>query len=150
MSADDPADAPKVAADSRIQQVVARPEEVIGQVDAVILGTDDGHEPVRRARPFVEAGLPMFVDKPPSLPGAWGTYLFDRHVFCPCQGRLEGQNIMGKGEPVTECAFQLAQQKRGRFSEAVRGGAHLRFAQAYQPSTPHNVNEIPIPRQKDG
>jgi len=61
---DDPADAPKVAAASRIENVVARPEDVIGQVDAVILGTDDGHEHVRRARPFVEAGLPMFVDKP--------------------------------------------------------------------------------------
>ncbi len=61
---DDPADAPKIAAASKIEQVVARPEDVIGQVDAVILGTDDGHEHVRRARPFIEAGLPMFVDKP--------------------------------------------------------------------------------------
>ncbi len=61
---DDPADAPKVAAASKIAQVVVRPEDVIGQVDAVILGTDDGHEHVRRARPFIEAGLPMFVDKP--------------------------------------------------------------------------------------
>src|SRR5512143_4155658 len=61
---DDPADAPKVAAASRIEKVVARPEDVLGQVDAVIIGTDDGHEHVRRARPFIEAGLPMFVDKP--------------------------------------------------------------------------------------
>jgi hypothetical protein len=61
---DDPADAPNVAAASRIQNVVARPEDVIGQVDAVVIGTDDGHEHVRRARPFIEAGLPMFVDKP--------------------------------------------------------------------------------------
>jgi predicted dehydrogenase len=61
---DDPADAPKIAAASRIEKVVARPEDVIGQVDAVIIGTDDGHEHVRRARPFIEAGLPMFVDKP--------------------------------------------------------------------------------------
>ena len=61
---DDPSDAPKIAAASRIEKVVPRPEDVIGQVDAVILGTDDGHEHVRRAKPFVEAGLPMFVDKP--------------------------------------------------------------------------------------
>jgi len=61
---DNPADAPKVAAASRIGKVVARPEDVIGQVDAVIIGTDDGHEHVRRAKPFIEAGLPMFVDKP--------------------------------------------------------------------------------------
>src|SRR5512136_1188104 len=61
---DDPADAPKVAAASRIEHVVTRPEDVIGQVDAVILATDDGHAHVRRARPFIEAGLPVFVDKP--------------------------------------------------------------------------------------
>jgi len=61
---DNPADAAKVAAASKIDHVVSRPEEVIGHVDAVIVGTDDGHEHVRRARPFIEAGLPVFVDKP--------------------------------------------------------------------------------------
>lgn len=61
---DDPADAPKVAAASRIKNVVARAEDVIGQVDAVIIATDDGTDHVRRARPFIEAGLPVFIDKP--------------------------------------------------------------------------------------
>lgn len=61
---DNPADAPKVAAASKIGTVVARPEDVIGQVDAVIVATDDGNDHVRRARPFVEAGLPVFIDKP--------------------------------------------------------------------------------------
>jgi predicted dehydrogenase len=61
---DDPADAPRIAAASKIAKVVARPEDVIGQVDAVIIGTDDGHEHVRRAQSFIEAGLPVFVDKP--------------------------------------------------------------------------------------
>lgn len=61
---DHPEDAPKVAAASKIEHVVARPEDVIGQVDAVIIATDDGTDHVRRARPFVEAGLPVFIDKP--------------------------------------------------------------------------------------
>lgn len=61
---DDPADAPKVAAASLIENVVTAPEEVIGQVDAVVIATDDGSDHVRRARPFVEAGLPVFIDKP--------------------------------------------------------------------------------------
>lgn len=61
---DDPADAPKVAKASRVPHVVARPEDVIGQVDAVFVATDKGHEHVERCRPFVEAGLPIFVDKP--------------------------------------------------------------------------------------
>ena len=61
---DDPADAPKVAAASLIEHVVEQPEDVIGQVDAVVVATDDGTDHVRRARPFVEAGLPVFIDKP--------------------------------------------------------------------------------------
>ena len=61
---DDPKEAPHVAAASLIPNVVERPEEVIGQVDAVLIATDDGADHVRRARPFVEAGLPVFVDKP--------------------------------------------------------------------------------------
>jgi len=61
---DNPADAPKVAAASKIANVVSAPEEVIGKVDAVIIATDDGNDHVRRARPFLEAGLPVFVDKP--------------------------------------------------------------------------------------
>lgn len=61
---DDPADARHVAKASLIPNVVDRPEDVIGHVDAVIVATDKGHEHVERVRPFVEAGLPVFVDKP--------------------------------------------------------------------------------------
>ncbi len=61
---DDPADAPRVAAASKIEHVVDRPEDVIGQVDAAVIATDDGDDHVRRARPLIEAGLPVFVDKP--------------------------------------------------------------------------------------
>lgn len=61
---DDPADAHKVAEASLIPNVVQHPEDVIGQVDAVLVATDIGREHVARCRPFVEAGLPVFVDKP--------------------------------------------------------------------------------------
>jgi predicted dehydrogenase len=61
---DDPADAAQVAKASLIPNVVEKPEQVIGQVDAVIVATDKGEEHIWRCRPFVEAGLPVFVDKP--------------------------------------------------------------------------------------
>lgn len=57
-------DAETVARVSRIAAVCDTPEEMIGQADAVIIATDIGHEHVERARPFVEAGLPVFIDKP--------------------------------------------------------------------------------------
>ncbi len=53
-----------VAKCALIPNVVAKATDVIGQVDAVIIGTDIGGEHVARARPFVEAGVPIFVDKP--------------------------------------------------------------------------------------
>jgi len=61
---DDPNDAEHVAKCSLIPNVVGKATDVIGQVDAVIVATDKGHEHVARCRPFVEAGLPVFVDKP--------------------------------------------------------------------------------------
>ncbi|GIP31907.1 Gfo/Idh/MocA family oxidoreductase [Paenibacillus sp. J2TS4] len=61
---DSPEDAALVAEASLIPHIVSHPEQVIGQVDAVIIATDKGGEHVERCRPFVEAGLPVFVDKP--------------------------------------------------------------------------------------
>lgn len=57
-------DAGHVAQCSHIPHVVEAPEDVIGHVDAVIIATDIGGEHVKRARHFVEAGLPVFIDKP--------------------------------------------------------------------------------------
>ncbi len=53
-----------VAKLSLIPNVVAKATDVIGHVDAVVIATDIGGEHVARARPFVEAGLPVFIDKP--------------------------------------------------------------------------------------
>jgi len=61
---DDPADSVKVAKASFVPHVVQRPEDVIGAVDAVVIATDKGWEHVDRVRPFIEAGLPVFIDKP--------------------------------------------------------------------------------------
>lgn len=61
---DNPADAEDVSRVSLVPNVVERAEDVIGHVDAVLVATDKGFEHVERARPFVEAGIPVFVDKP--------------------------------------------------------------------------------------
>lgn len=57
-------DSESVAAAAHIPNVVERAEEIIGEVDAVLIATDIGSEHVECCRPFVEAGLPIFVDKP--------------------------------------------------------------------------------------
>ena len=61
---DDPSDAVQVAAVAHIPNIAGRAEDVIGQVDAVLIATDKGFEHVERARSFIEAGIPVFIDKP--------------------------------------------------------------------------------------
>ena len=61
---DNPEDAKLVAKVAEIENIVEDPKDVIGQVDAVLVATDIGSEHVERCRPFVEAGIPIFVDKP--------------------------------------------------------------------------------------
>ena len=50
-----------------IPHAVDRPEALLGQVDAVILARDDHEHHHAMAMPFLEAGLPTFVDKPLTL-----------------------------------------------------------------------------------
>lgn len=47
-----------------VEQVVSRPEEMLGQVDAAAIVSRDGNEHLPLAEPFLKAGLPTFVDKP--------------------------------------------------------------------------------------
>ena len=44
--------------------LVKNPEDMIGQVDAIMVESVDGSVHLRRARPFIEAGLPTYIDKP--------------------------------------------------------------------------------------
>jgi len=61
---EDPVFAKRVSASAAISHIVSKPEDVIGHVDAIIIPTDIGAEHVERVRPFLEAGLPVFIDKP--------------------------------------------------------------------------------------
>lgn len=61
---DDARQTESIARAARIPHIAAQPEDCLGQVDAVLIPTDRGEEHLRRARPFIEAGLPVFIDKP--------------------------------------------------------------------------------------
>ena len=104
---DDPNDAPKVAAASLIEHVVARPEDVIGKVDAVIIATDDGDDHVRRARPFIEAGLPVFVDKPMATNVADLDQFLRWHLDGKTIFSTSGMRFAPEIRRITECREQL-------------------------------------------
>jgi predicted dehydrogenase len=45
-------------------EMVERPEDLIGKVDAVLVESQQGNKHLAHAKRFLEAGLPVFVDKP--------------------------------------------------------------------------------------
>jgi predicted dehydrogenase len=106
---DDPADAPKVAAASLISHVVSKPEGVIGNVDAVIVSTDDGDDHVRRVAPFIEAGLPVFVDKP------MATNVADLRQFV--QWQRNGKIILSSSGMRYAPELQLSAQQRSMLGD---------------------------------
>jgi len=44
--------------------LVAKPEDMIGKVDGMLIESQEGGVHLQRARPFLEAGIPCYVDKP--------------------------------------------------------------------------------------
>jgi len=53
-----------IAKSSQIDNVVEKMEDMIGKVDAIMLSRDDPENHVAMARPFIDAGIPIFIDKP--------------------------------------------------------------------------------------
>ncbi|MBC8230795.1 Gfo/Idh/MocA family oxidoreductase, partial [bacterium] len=45
-------------------ELVDKPEDIIGKVDGVLVESVDGSVHYERAKPFIEAGLPTYIDKP--------------------------------------------------------------------------------------
>ncbi len=53
-----------IAAASKIDKVCASLEELIAGVDAVLLARDDAESHLTFAKPVLDAGLPIYIDKP--------------------------------------------------------------------------------------
>jgi predicted dehydrogenase len=60
----DPARAKVVQEKGQVPTLCARIEDMIGHVDGVVVGARSGDRHLPEARPLIEAGLPVFVDKP--------------------------------------------------------------------------------------
>jgi predicted dehydrogenase len=67
-----------VAAAANIPYVVDDRRDMLGQVDAVLLARDDAESHYEIAGPFLDAGLPIYIDKPVALTIADAKKLYGR------------------------------------------------------------------------
>ncbi|UCC68424.1 MAG: Gfo/Idh/MocA family oxidoreductase [Armatimonadota bacterium] len=104
--------AAKVAEEGSIPNIVADHTDMIGRVDGIVVDHRDGKHHLPAARPFVEAGIPVFVDKP----------------FCTDlrEGIEFARFARDKGVPVTSYSVLSLQQSALSFAEEMSKLAPLR------------------------
>lgn len=79
--AQDPAIARHIAQAARITTVANHFSDMVGQVDAVLLARDDAAAHEEFAAPFIDAGLPIYIDKPLALSRQSARRLLDRQRY---------------------------------------------------------------------
>lgn len=93
--------ASQAAKDGKIPHVVKRPEQMLGKVDAVAVDHRHAKYHLKAVRPFAEAGMPVFVDKP------------------LCYRASEGKEFLRlaakKGAPVTSFSVLIHQKRFEQF-----------------------------------
>ena len=60
----DKANTKHIAESTFISNIVDNIEDLIGNVDAILLARDDYQLHYEQAKPFIEAGIPIYIDKP--------------------------------------------------------------------------------------
>ena len=129
-----------IAKTTGIAHIAARYEDMIGQVDAVMLLRGDTENHVAMARPFIDAGIPIFIDKPLASTSKELAYFsgenargklimscssmryspeaLNTKIDLPLLGRLELITAVGKkdwtgyGVHMLECIFMLLDDAR--------------------------------------
>lgn len=93
-----------IAKSSLIHNVADNMEDMIGQVDAVLLARDDPENHKEMAKPFIDADVPIFIDKP----------------LCMTNEDLEyfGQQVE-KGKFVMSCSSMRYASENGAFNQGI-------------------------------
>lgn len=69
-----------IAYTAGIEHICDRMEDMIGLVDAVILSRDDPEYHVAMSKPFIDAGIPLFIDKPLAMTTKDLAYFSEAHA----------------------------------------------------------------------
>lgn len=131
---------------ARIEHRVSRPEQMLGEVDALIIARDDADSHWPLASPFLEAGLPVFIDKPLTLKkeqlAAFTPYLESGQLMS-CSGMRYAEELSMLREELTD--YGTLKLVRGTIlNDWERYGIHLLEALlSLLPSRPVSVQALP-------
>jgi len=105
-----------IARAALIETVAEHYTDMIGRVDGVLLARDDAETHYEFAAPFLEAGIPIYVDKPLALTVTEAKQLLDRQRF---PGQLFSCSALRYAKEFQLSATELAQIGRLRHIHAT-------------------------------
>jgi predicted dehydrogenase len=70
-----------IAATTHIPSIVVEPREMVGAVDGILLARDDAENHRQLSAPFLEAGLPVYIDKPLALTSSDAQTILDLEQY---------------------------------------------------------------------
>jgi len=88
----------RIARAARIQNVVDRPDQMFGYIDALLLARDDSENHAKFAVPFLDAGLPVYLDKPVALSSSALSSLYDHEQY---PGQIFSCSALGYAKELT-------------------------------------------------
>lgn len=103
-----------IAAAAKINHVVTGMEQMIGEVDAVLLARDDAEHHYEMALPFLQAGIPIFIDKPFAIKVSeaekmWGAQQKPGQIFSCSSLRYAKELLLTAAEKESMGEIQLVE-----------------------------------------
>lgn len=91
----------KLCRATKIEHCVSEPRQMLGRVDAVLIARDDWRSHYRLAKPFLDSGVAVFVDKPLSLDSTELQYFkpyLERGLLMSCSGLRFARELLSIGD----------------------------------------------------
>ncbi len=108
----------KLAERFGIEMIAKSPEEMVGKIDMAVVTARDGRYHAAMARPFIEAGIPVFIDKP-------FTQDEDEAIELARLARDKGVPLMGGSSlrisPETQAAIRFVKELREKEIPIIGG-----------------------------
>jgi len=114
-----------VAAAARIENIIDEYEEMIGQVDAILLARDDAENHRTMSAPFLQAGLPVYIDKPLALSVAEAEKIYSMEKY---PGQIFTCSALGCARELRVTPDQLSEIGELKQIEARIGNSWEKYA----------------------
>ena len=95
-----------------IKYIVEHYTDMIGEVDCILLARDDAELHFEMAKPFIEAGIPIYIDKPLALSVREGRKLLDMQKYLGQVFSCSPLRYAHEFQISYECASRIGKLKR--------------------------------------